>query len=149
VTTVAGNLMLYPTFACFDDAMEFFNELASEGAEVSRLDEYRIVHGIVLTPDDEPYAHAWVEHDDPSNPLGKTVIQAGLVAPRASAHNERIWYQMPLAEFERRYRVQKRTAYTPRQASDENYRSGHLGPWLPEYAAACNDGPRKRIWWLR
>jgi len=110
---------IYPTYECFNDALEFL--LLHSG----RL---MLVHGICLYPDDgHKYAHAWVEQD------GRFVIFAGI---HLGKHK---YFAALRAEYYTDAKVQEATKYTPREAAMENLRSGHYGPWLEKYKRLCRE----------
>jgi len=124
------DLTILPTGKCFDDVFAFVEMRLAENPEL--LDRLTIVHGVCLFPDDQeeagkPFAHAWVIERD------SVVWQGGLL------RGERVWYSMPFGEFTLQLRVQRATPYSLRTAAAENKRTGHLGPWLEEYRALCND----------
>lgn len=121
-----------PTNTCFDDALDFFDDLARSGAGFEDMvDRYRVVHGICLMPQsDRPYAHAWVE--DRTRDL---VLQRGIL------NGKIVQLEMSVLEFTLRHRPQKFTRYTLREALRLNYESNHYGPWVEEYRALCRDEP--------
>lgn len=130
---LSGKTIL-PTRTCFDDALEYVERIAAEllvkhGQPTqemrSELLEYTLVHAICLHPEDNnPFAHAWIEHD------GKA-IESGIM------DGERISYAMPLEEHNAKLRVQEFTKYTMPEIVEHNYRTGHTGPWIERYAALC------------
>jgi hypothetical protein len=112
---------LQPTHHCFDDAMEYLDARARSDAS---LDMLVLVHGIIIGPSGEPFAHAWIEE-------GPRVIDAGLL------DGERVYYACAREEFYASRTITLTKSYTWRQAATENRRSGHFGPWDPELAALC------------
>lgn len=120
--------VVLPTHTCFDDALEFFEELIKAGHPPAVLRSYNIVHGICLNADDgdRPYAHAWVEgtHDGEHR-----VVQAGIL------NGKKIWFSVLHAEFYEKYKVQAHTRYTIDEAVALNRSTGHYGPWRDEYEA--------------
>lgn len=121
------NDVVHPTHTAFDDALDFFVEC---NVPLIEFDEYSVVHGICLRPDETPFAHGWVEHHG-------IAVQAGLL------EGQRIYYGVPLREFRERWRVREQTRYTVIEALRENYRSGHYGPWVEAYARLCTTDPRE------
>jgi hypothetical protein len=131
---------LYPTYRCFDDAIAFCEARARAG-HPSVHTTLRLVHGIVLTPDDQlpgivpdapppgaPSAHAWVEDE-------------GLVWDAGQLFDgRRVVFAVDQAEYYAHYRVQQVTRYTMAEVLAENRASGHYGPWRPEYRALCRGG---------
>lgn len=124
---------IYPTFSCFDDAVDYLNLLMHEGTPFAEVHAHRVVHGIVLSPDGEPSAHAWVENGD-------EIIQAGIF------EGDRVWLKMTRAEFAERYAVQKAVRYSPTELVRMQRVRGP-GPWDPEIRKRCNDGNAKpKVW---
>jgi hypothetical protein len=119
--------LVYPTFSCFDDAMEFLEALALQGCPKHKLNQHRLVHAVCVAPDGAPFAHAWVEHR-----LQKLAWLAGIIDGRRTV------YGMKLGEFYELYKPKQLTRYTPLEASRENYRTGTMGPWREEYQALCS-----------
>jgi hypothetical protein len=114
---------IYPTHRCFDDAIEFLEDIIKNKKE---LDESRllVVHSICLMPDGQPYAHAWVE-----DPKTNSCIFKGTLKRKA------LYFQADRQEFYEQYKVQETTKYTVKQACLENLRTNSYGPWLPKYIA--------------
>lgn len=86
-----------------------------------------LVHAIILAPDDyadlaagERSVHAWVEEGD-------LCWDAGIL------DGQHIRFSVEHAEYYAHYRVQETTRYTMADVLRENRRSGHYGPWRPEY----------------
>jgi hypothetical protein len=122
---------LYPTHHCFDDALDFIVAVLPNDPQLRHT--LRLVHGICLSPDGEPYVHAWVEE-------GPRCISRGIRA------GETIYYQAERADFYAELRVQERTRYTVQAALRQNRRHGTYGPWKARYLALCtpahNAAPR-------
>lgn len=127
--------VIYPTHKCFDDSMEFC-EARAVARHPSVDTTLRLVHGIILTPEDHPEGsdglragdrsvHAWVEDGD-------LVWDAGVLG-----NGQRIQYAIAKAEYYAHYRVQETTVYTMREVLEQNRASGHYGPWRREYRALC------------
>ena len=121
---------LLPTNSCYDDALDYLESLARDPstAWIIRRPDTFLVHGIALMPEQgtqppgTPYAHAWVE-------LADVVIDAGLLDGR------RVWFRRPRADYYAHLRIQSVTRYSMPEALAENRRTGHYGPWKPEYRA--------------
>ena len=128
-----SNNTVYPTYSCFDDAMEFIDYVACEynGEDTSMI---TLVHGLMTGDDGEPHSHAWVE--DSST---KTAIFAGLWK------GEKIYFYSPIDEFRKSYRITYYTRYTIKEALMKNMEHLHFGPWEPKYVALCGDGDKFTI----
>lgn len=122
--------VIYPTHACFDDALEFLVHPRFV-MDAHALRRARLVHGICLADDDSPYAHAWVELDGQA-------WQGGLLDGR------HIYYAMPVAELRAQLRVRDCTLYTVRDATRQNVATGHYGPWLAKYRDLTSND--RRVW---
>ena len=126
MTKSASSLTILPTMTCFNDAIEYIEQVAKE----DRLRAMRLVlvHAIVLMPDgpDEgrQYAHAWVEE-------GALVWQGGIYL------GQRVYFSCLASEYLPHMRVQDSTRYSLLELYIENRKSGHYGPWKPEYQALC------------
>ncbi len=126
---------IYPTHACFDDALEFLELELNRGVALEELErEYIVVHGICVGDAGESYVHAWVE-------LGPHVWQGGLVD--VDGKRERCFFAGVREDFYAEYRVRKSTRYTVLEALAENGRTGHYGPWAEEYRALVADGDHR------
>ena len=129
MTSAIAPLVL-PTHTCFDDALDYLVHRIRADPSLFSADQLYLVHGIALAPEGqhagEPFAHAWVEEHD-------KVWQAGILAD----DGVRIYYAMDRAEFYEKWRIQKSTRYTAKEADEENVRSNHYGPWLEEYRELC------------
>ena len=121
---------LYPTFHCFDDALDLIGMLLTENPDDrDHLSETLVlVHGICRAPDGNLYSHAWVEYEE----------QAFF---RAIIEGEPTYVATSIAEFATEFQVQACTRYSVREAAILNRQSGHYGPWLPQYKALCH--PRR------
>jgi hypothetical protein len=117
--------VIHPTHQCFDDAMEFLLQphLAPEQARACV-----IVHAICLGPNDERYAHAWVE-------LEGDAWQGGIRG------GERIYYPTPQAELHATLRVQHCTRYNLDEIVALNYATRTYGPWDPMYRGLTSADP--------
>jgi len=125
---------IYPTHRCFDDIVDFFRDLAEKGTPAAVLNRFTVVHGILLSPEGEPYAHGWVERDD------GLVIQTGIY------RGERILFALEREEFLVSHMVWDETRYTLREVL-RNDRTLGYPPWIPEYRDLCSS--EKRAWHAR
>lgn len=114
---------IYPTHHCFDDALDFLEELAKQKNPM--IHRMRVVHAVCLAPDGHEYAHAWVEQD------GTFVIFAGIV------NGQKEWFAAKVSEYYTEHRVQGTTKYTPREVLAENLKHETYGPWVERYKALC------------
>lgn len=114
---------IFPTHHCFDDALDFLEELSKQKNPM--IHRIRVVHAICLAPDGNEYAHAWVEQD------GKFVIFAGMV------DGEKQWFAGEVGEYYAEHKVQETVKYTPREALAENLKHETYGPWVDRYKALC------------
>lgn len=142
---------ILPTHTCFDDALDYLaHRLKADPSSEERL---TLVHGILLAPEGPkagtPFAHAWVEEEL----QGRTIVwQDGFIdlggfeiplaggTLRAEQDLARVSYSTPAAEWRQKMRLRKETRYSARQASAENGRTNHYGPWVEEYRALCGRG---------
>jgi hypothetical protein len=116
---------IYPTFECFDDAVEIMGELIQQDLE--HADDLRIVHAICRVPTGEDYAHGWVED-----------LDAGICVWAGILDGERQYFMSPTADFMKSHRVQECTKYDRYEVLDWNQKTGHVGPWEERYRALCN-----------
>lgn len=124
---------IYPTHACFDDAVEYVNALAERGASREEIETYTLVHAIVIAPDGERIAHAWLEHEE-------EFIQAGIY------NSEKVWMRMDQEEFSRAYNVELQLRYSISEAVNLMIEQGP-GPWDPRIRV-LSDAPadENKIW---
>lgn len=119
--------MIRPTQTCFDDALD----LLAEWLRRDRTAMITLVHAICLAPDGPdagaPFAHAWLERDG-------RIWQIGLL------DGARVLWSVEPDEYRALMRPVAETRYTALEALRENDRSGHYGPWKPEYRALCGGG---------
>lgn len=121
------DMTIYPTHSCFDDAMEFIEELAKQRNPI--VHQMHVVHGICLHPDDNHrYSHAWVEEAE------KFVIFAGI------HKGVKQYFAAPRDEYHADARVQEFTKYTALEAAQANRRTGSLGPWEQKYLRLTRQG---------
>jgi hypothetical protein len=127
----AATMTILPTGTCFDDAIEYLNEIALHGQR-ERLLTLKLVHGICLAPEGAqegtPFAHAWVEE-------AGVCVQAGLF----SGEPQKVYYGVKRAEFYAKLRVQVATYYTAPEVVVHNRRTGHFGPWEHLYRDLCQE----------
>jgi hypothetical protein len=122
---------IFSTRQCFDDALDFLTAVLvanpQDAPELRR--SLKLVHGICLAPDGQPYAHAWVEDDRTGQCIFRGIQQGAL-------H----YFGAPRADYYAELRVQERTRYSLRAAAQHNRQYGTYGPWLPKYRALCGTG---------
>ena len=118
----------YPTHSCFDDAFEYIELMIKHKPHREIREQYFIVHGICLMPDDTPFAHAWVEHPE----KGEEACTF-----KAIAEGQEVFCTADKPGFYEYYRVQKCTRYSMLQALKMNRQTGNLGPWAMEYKLLC------------
>ena len=109
-----------PTHHCFDDALDFFEEVVGIEAFRRNHAQYTVVHAICIAPDGNPFAHAWVEH-------GALIWEAGIV------DDARVFF----ARTELGHPVVRAVRYSVADAIRLNYESEHYGPWDAEIKALC------------
>jgi hypothetical protein len=115
---------ILPTHTAFDDACDFFTLL---DYQLEAIDErYYIVHGICVGHAlGTPFAHAWVEAKTDEH--GLVVWQRGTM--RATGAD--VYFALRLDSFYELFGVRRATR--------------HLGPWLEDYRALCNDTRGGRV----
>lgn len=129
-------MIVRPTGTCFDDALDFLEELSKTGVSKKELiRDFVLVHGICMTPTvpSVQFAHAWVEWRQ------QLVFQRGIVDGQV------LTYSMPLSQFEQRFNPVKTTRYTVAEAARRNAETNSYGPWEPEYAALTREGADRRV----
>jgi len=128
MTKSASSLTILPTYSCFNDAIEYIEGHARTNPSAAL--KLVLVHAIVLMPDGpergKPYAHAWVEDSE-------LVWQAGVL------DGQRVYFSCRADEYLPFMRVQAYTRYSVYELWQENKKSGHYGPWKPEYQALCKE----------
>ena len=118
---------IYPTYTCFDDALDLLAEAVKANPDAVDSGELRLVHGICLSPSGEKYSHAWVES------FGMHVWFMGIL------NGERATFACSRIEYYEDARVQETTKYTPREAWALNYEHENYGPWIERYKKLCKD----------
>lgn len=121
--------VIRPTHHCFDDALELINDLLLERPDRAHDPALGLVHGIAVGNGQgvdvgHRYAHAWVEDGD-------LCWDSGLL------NGQRIYFPVTRDKFYASRGIVQTTRYSIEQAWLENVRSGHYGPWQPEYRALC------------
>jgi hypothetical protein len=123
---------IYPTGECFTDALDFISEVLTENPEDrdALVEELVLVHGIILdSADGHPIAHAWVEDTRTGRCIFKGILDG-----------EAQYFGASQEEYYADCQVQETTRYTLREVWEHNQRTGHYGPWKPEYLALCGQG---------
>jgi hypothetical protein len=117
-------VVLHPTHTCFDDAVENLIYLMErDGRHIVK--DARIVHA-VIAPDGEEMSHAWLEY-------------RGEVYFTAVKDGRRVLVVAGIAEYEAKSKIKHVTKYTLWEAYEEEKRTGHYGPWDPQYRALCGN----------
>lgn len=117
---------IYPTFTCFDDALEFVEDLVRT-KNTAALTNVLVVHAICVMPSGERYAHAWVE-------TGGNCIFKGVI------EGEACYITARQSEYYDHFAVQETTKYNWLQAGLENRLAGTYGPWEQKYLALTRQG---------
>ena len=119
-------MTIHPTHTCFDDAVEFIEELIKEHPD--KLEDIKtsllLVHGICLLPNGQRYAHGWVEDNKTDSCYFKGIVES-----------ECVFLQADRPGFYENFKVQETTKYTLWQVHLENMLSGTFGPWDKKYLA--------------
>ena len=115
-----------PTHTCFDDALEIIESIIKAHPDAAHTDEFVLVHAIVH-PEGEDFAHAWVESRE------------GIVFWKGIVDGEKVILGSPSLEFRSGWKPVEWTAYTPREAAEQNARWGTFGPWEMKYLRLCRD----------
>lgn len=114
-----------PTHTCFDDALEFMEDLARNYPAALAFEGYKLIHAICLMPDGERYAHAWVEDN-----AGRAHFFGMIGGEKKRIVKDAKWYRLEL-------RVQEFREYNVHQAWAENKKHGTYGPWVEKYKELC------------
>lgn len=124
-----------PTHTCFDDAVEFLENLARRGEPFTH---FRVVHAVLKIPKPEVfigtadlgvYAHAWLR-----NPTNNTVVFAGIY------DNEKIYIEADRDEYYAKIEIVDSTEYDTFEVARLNEIHGTFGPWKEEYIKHCRQG---------
>lgn len=149
---MANSTSILPTQSCFDDCLDFIENLLNSQPDASEkiLMRYRVVHGIYQVTDldndfhtgGKPFAHGWV-----LDLKDKLAIQDGYL------DGERITYGIGLDEFYKLFKLHEETRYSLLEVYKLNKKHNNYGPWEPKYLNLCQDkqanlshnlGPSKR-----
>ena len=122
---------LKPTGKCFDDALDFLEHMLKTEDRTAEIERYRLVHGIMLDDQGQPYSHAWVEY-------GEWVFHGCFLG------GIRGYAQIAKVEYYPGMKVQETREYTIPEAWAENRRTGHYGPWEARFRDLCADIQRAR-----
>lgn len=119
-----------PTHTCFDDAWEFLESL---GRKVWS-GRYVMVHAIVEQVDvvATPQAHAWI-FDQEENVVIERFLVEGVP----------VFIRQTQSEHATHLRVLDERWYSVREALEENYRTGHYGPWEEKFRQYCGNYKKK------
>lgn len=121
---------LKPTGTCFDDTLDFLEQMSKLPDARLALPQLLLVHGICITPTtkDRLFAHAWIEW-----PKYSMVLQGCIYK------GKRRMFETPKVVFYAQLRPQKFTRYTIFEAAKLNEEHNNYGPWVDEYIALCKD----------
>ncbi len=119
-------LTLLPTLTCFDDCARylFHQVVKDQTASTSRLDRFRLVHGVcnACLQDDatiRPYSHAWIV-----DITDKTVIDFG------KDDDGKVYaVKIDQKSFHASRRVSESVTYTLKEAALANAVTDSSGPW--------------------
>lgn len=126
-----SEIVLYPTGTCFDDAVDYLNDLCSkEPWKIKWLNkQYKIVHGICLLEDGSPYSHCWLER-------ANRCYDFRLYG---SSIKEKVMVEYTRIEYYSRFKPQKMLKYSLKDCCDLERTYGYPGPWDAELRKLCND----------
>lgn len=137
---MSESLVIHPTHRCFDDALELLEARVRHEPALARSNTLLLAHGIIRGAEEQAdigrVAHAWLEE--------RRADGAFIVWDTGLWNGRRIHYSATIEEYYRAARVERDSVvrYTPLEVWQENKRSGHFGPWRPEFAALCRGGAR-------
>jgi hypothetical protein len=119
---------ILPTHKCFDDAIDLLGDILKAHPDAADTDEFQLVHAI-CSPGGDPFSHAWIESK------GGIVFWYGIVEG-----DGRSLLITPAPEYRAQFKIIEEMRYTPRQAWEENKRTGHYGPWVEKYRQLTGRG---------
>ena len=125
-STPERHLEIRPTHECFDDAIDFMVQQLKIDPSLMHKRDLLLVHGICLTPDGKPFAHAWVE-------------QGNIVWNSGNLLEQKIYTAIDRKQFYSECRVTHSTKYSPREMIAYNVTFNNFGPWVLEYRKLCLD----------
>jgi len=120
-----------PTHTCFDDALEFLEDLARREEPFTH---FRVVHALLKNPDSEVYAHAWL-----LNTANNTVVFAGIY------DNEKIYIEADADEYYSKIDILDMTQYDSVEICEMNHLYGTYGPWKTQYLEYCRQGDSQHV----
>lgn len=130
---------LMATHSCFDDAIDFFEQVVDVERLVTQPDDvnsFRVVHGVCTAAQSgHRYAHAWVEQRRGAVVDGGREVD--LVWQAATRNGARVYFAIEREAFYQAFGVERSTRYSLRQAAQLNRDTGHYGPWRRDYAELC------------
>jgi len=112
---------IYPTHTCFDDTVDYLNMRARTGASKAELLSTVTVHAVLVAPDGDRFAHAWIEY------RGK-VIDSGIYK------GERVFVEYQADEYRRIHTIEDETRYSIVDAVRLAQERG-FPPWEERYRA--------------
>lgn len=122
---------IYPTYTCFDDALQFLLDLFAHNPQDQRhfMRTITLVHGICVDPEGKRYSHAWVEY----SVRGECIFRGRVGSPEAPPTYLRCEKQA----FYQEHRVEVVTRYSMQAVRRETRLHGTSGPWKEAYQALC------------
>lgn len=131
-----------PTNTCFDDCMEYLNQLAEDPGRLHDLSDVLLCHGICVSEHLResvdltyfgPYSHAWIN-----------IISSSEVIDFAldTSTGEKIGVIFPIDTFLRYRGVREYVAYRPREMIEcfkIHGRDNGCGPWRANLRQLCSD----------
>lgn len=130
---IKNGIIFNPTGKCFDDALNYLSAIGRMDPEAFRknLDNYRLVHGIIIDHKGKEHAHAWVEKNN------NTVIEGRIY------NNEFIYVVYTSEQYYGRMDVKETQKYTIHGALVFNLRFGTYGPWEDRFLKLRSNTKKK------
>ncbi len=91
-----------------------------------------LVHGICISENGEPYAHAWIEFPSRGEAMGFGLVDI-------NQKKEKTMYTGTLNEFYEKFEVIDTTKYNYFDAMDNFKNKKTHGPWEEKYLKLCKD----------
>lgn len=113
-----------PVGECFSFATKFATTILADGI----VSDVKIVHGIVKTKWDKPYAHAWVEAQGRCYDWQMKMTGT---------------HSMPIKDFYEHYNPTQVKKYKPGEAVGLMAKHGHHGPWMIVYHQTSLESAKK------
>lgn len=110
--------IFHPTYSCFDNAMEFLEIAARSSPDFKKYENnFRIVHGILQSPDFIKISHAWIE------------VQHKFVIEKYQVDDSFVFVQFLKKEFYEVLNIIENKRYTMEKMIYWNNKTGMYGPW--------------------